>query len=86
MHYRSNNCSFDRVSGADEEEDMLIIPSDRQHIMNAHSDTNTDNDIVSEKVQTKDQKQIISDTLSHSRQETIRSYAIWLTNDNSVDR
>ena len=42
--------------------------------------------MASKNTRTIDQKQIISDTLPYSRQETIRSYAIWSTNDNQVDR
>ena len=67
VHYSVDNCNFDRVSGVDEEV-MLIISNDIQHIMNVHSDTNTNDEIASEKAQTKDHKQINSDTLPHSRQ------------------
>ena len=86
MHCSANNCILDRVSGADEEEVMPIISNDMQNITNAHSDTNTNDEIASKNAQTKDQKPTISDILPHSREETIRSYTIWSTNDNSVDR
>ena len=65
---------------------MLIVCTKLPHITKAHSDTNTADDIAREAMQTKDQKQIIPDTLQHNRQETIRSYATWSINDNSVDR
>ena len=54
--------------------------------MNAHSDTNTNDVMARKNTETKDQKQIIYDTLPYSRQETIRSYTILSTNDNQVDR
>ena len=54
------------VSGADKEEVMQIISNDIQHTMNAHSDTNTNDEIVSKNAQTRDQRLTISDTLPHS--------------------
>ena len=86
MCHNSDKYMFDRVSGAEGEEDTPIICSELQYITNAHSDTNTADDIASQEIQTRDQKQLISDTLTHDRQETITSCAIWLPNDNSVDR
>ena len=43
MYYKSDKYTFDRVSGAEGEEDMPIISSNLQHITNAHSNTNTPN-------------------------------------------
>ena len=44
MYYSTKNPIFNRVSGADDEEAMQTISNDIQHIMNAHSDTNTNDE------------------------------------------
>ena len=86
MYYSVNNQDFDRISGADDREAKQAIANNNQHITNAHSDTNTNNLIVNVITKTQDHKQVIPDTLPHSRQDTIRSYSIYSTNDNQVDK
>ena len=49
MCHDSDKHTFDRVSGADDEENTPIISSELQQVPNAYSDTNNTDDIASQK-------------------------------------
>ena len=78
--------SMTRVSGAADREATQASFINIQHTTNAHSNTNTNKVIADVSTKTQDQKQVIPDTLPHRRQDIIRSYTIWSTNDNQVDK
>ena len=87
MYYSVNNQDYDRVSGTDDREATQTISNNNQHITNAHSDTNNTNNMIGNtSTKTHNHKQVIPDTLPHSRQDTIKSYSIWSTNNNQVDK
>ena len=62
MCHDSDKHTFDRVSGAEKEDEIPIIASKLQYVPNASSNTNNADDLDSHETQTSDQNQIIPDT------------------------
>ena len=83
MCHDSDKHAFDRVSGADDDENAPIISNELQHIQNAHSATNNTDNIASQEIQARDQ--LIPDTLTNDRCQNVASYTTWSPTDNSVD-